>query len=256
MLPGPPRRWVIVGGVAAAVVVALIAGLLILHQRALASAPAGVCGTSGSSSAGNAIIGPLPPGVTLPVTIPAGEPNVVATVNGDPIYAEGLELHVEGTLANNRQMLQRMPPGSFPPQVLATLQETPNQVRHNALTGMIQDCLLLQEGKHLGLTASLSAAQAMARQQLQLIHSLPTSDPARVSFEQYLQANHLTEQTFGTDPRILHGYVETLTMAAVRRHIQAGLPSGQSPTAGINAYIQHLWQTGNVHVYLPAQLGW
>jgi hypothetical protein len=257
----PPRRWIIVGGVVTALVVALIAGLLILRQQQLAaqaSAPTGVCGTSGNSnsSAGGSIIGPLPPGVTLPITIPAGEPKVVATVNGDPLYAEGLELRVEGTLANHRQTLQHAQNGSFPPNMLATLQETPNQVRHDALTQMIQECLLLQEGKRLSLTASLSAAQAMARQQLQLIQSLPASDPARVSLEQYLQAFHLTEQTFVTDPRILQGYAEILTMEAVRKHIQAGLPAGEAPAAGINAYVQHLWQTGKVRVYLPPQLGW
>jgi hypothetical protein len=258
VLPIQSRRWHIIGGLGMVLVVLLIAGILIMRQRQLAaqaSTLAGVC-----ASTGNATLQIIPPpGVTLPVTLPAGEPRVVATVNGDPLYAEELEYRVEGTLANNRQALkdaQQAPSGSLPPNLLATLEKTPNQIRHDALTKMIQECLLLQEGKRLGLAASLPAAQAMARQQLQQVRSLPPSDPARVKFETYLQVNHLTEQTFLTDPRILHGYRDSLTIVAVRQHIQTGLPADELPESGISAYVQHLWQIGNVRVYLPAQLGW
>jgi hypothetical protein len=96
----------------------------------------------------------------------------------------------------------------------------------------------------------------MARQVVQITRSLPPSDPARGTFETYLRVNHLTEQTFLSDPRVLQGYVESLTIAAVRQHIRQGLPPGQSPASGINAYVQHLWQIGPVRVYLSAQLGW
>lgn len=257
------RRWRVACGVGILLVALLIAGLLIVRQRQLAtqaSASASLCAPT--TNAPSVIVGMAPPGVTLPITIPAGEPRVVATVNGAQIYAEGLELRVEGILANHQQTLQQLQqpsgttPGSLPPNLLATLQETPNQVRHDALTQMIQECLLLQEGNRLGLTASLPAAQAMARQQLQLIRSIPESTPARVRFEAYLRANHLNDQTYVTDPRILHGYIESLTIAAVRQHIQKGLPPGESLTAGVNAYVRLLWQTGNVRVYLPTQLGW
>ncbi len=256
------RRWHIIGGVGIVLVVLLIAGAFSLRQRQLAaqaSAPAGVCASTASASATAVTAEIIPSGVTLPVTLPTGELRVVAMVNGEPLYAEGLELRVEGTLANNRQALQdaqQALPGSLPPNLLATLQKTPNQVRHDVLTQMIQECLLLQEGKRRGLTASLPAAQAMARQQVQVIRSAPASDPARVSFETYLSVNHLTEQTFLADPRILHGFVDTLTIAAVKQHIRMGLPPGETPASGISAYIQHLWQSGNVHVVLPAQLGW
>src|SRR5260370_37362798 len=97
---------------------------------------------------------------------------------------------------------------------------------------MIQECLLLQEGKRRALSASLPAAQAMARQQVQVIRSASASDPARVSFETYLSVNHLTEQTFLTDPRILHGFVDTLTIAAVEHHIRMGVPPGAAAAAG------------------------
>ncbi len=254
------RRWQISSGVGVILVALLIAGLLIVRQRQLASqasASAAHCAVNAST------VSMAPPGVTLPVKIPAGEPRVVATVNGEPLCAEGLELRVAGALANHRQVLQQLqqtspapPPSAMPPSVLASLRETPNQVRHDALTQMIQEELLFQEGKRLGLTVSLSAAQAMARQQIQIYHSMPASNPGRASFQTYLRINHLTEQTFVSDPGILQGFVRVMTIAVMRQHIQKGLPPDVSPTDGINAYVQHLWQTGDVRVYLPAQLGW
>jgi hypothetical protein len=250
----PSRRRQIIGGVAIVLVALLIAGIVIMRQRQLAaqgSAPAGVC-----APMANAAVSIIPPGVTLPVMVPAGEPRVVATINGDPLYAAGLEMQVALTQVNQQRASQLAYPGLLPPNVRASLARTSNQIRHDALTQMIQECLLLQEGKRLGLTAALPAAQALAREQLQVARSIPASDPGRISFETYLQANHLTEQTFLTDPRILHGYANVLTIAAVKQHIRTGLPPGVSPEAGISAYIQHLWQSGTVRVFLPAQLGW
>ena len=256
----PSRRWRIAGGVSVVLVVALlIASLFILRQQQHASTarpPADACAPSATTAS------MVPPGVTLPVKIPAGEPRVVATVNGYPLCAVGLELRVQGTLANNRKTLQQLqttqppPPGSSLANLVAMLKETPNQVRHDALTHMIQERLLLREGQRLGLTASLADARAMARQTIERLRSLAPTDPSRVTFEAYLRANHLTDQTYQTDPRILQGDVQTLTMVAVRQHIVKGLPPSESPQAGINAYIQHLWQTGDVRVYLPAKLGW
>ena len=257
------RRWQISGGVSIVLVALLIAGFFILRQHAQAT-PTGASSTACTSTA---TAGMVPPGVTLPVTIPAGEPRVVATVNGVPLCADALEVRVQGTLANHRQLLQQLqqspvggpsgpPPTSLPPNILASLKDTPNQVRHDALTLMIQEQLLYQQGKRLGLTASMSAAQAMARQTIQTFEQMPASSPGYAGFDTYLRENHLTVQTFPTDPRVLQGYVVVLTIAAMRQHIQKGLPPNVAPTAGINAYAQHLWQTGNVHVYLPAQLGW
>ena len=246
------RRWQVSSGVALVLVTLLIAGLLMARQRQLAASASlatAVCAPNAP------VKGMLPPGITLPVKIPAGEPLVVATVNGYPLCAEGLELRVEGALVNQQKVRQEAPPGA-PPGALPPLNKTPNQIRHDALTLMIQERLLLQEGKRLGLTPSASAAQAMARQQVQLIDSMPTSSPARVQFEAYLRANHLTEQTYLSDPDTLSAYEDLMTTQAMRQRIEQGLPPGDSSTAAINAYVQHLWQTGTVHVYLPAQLGW
>lgn len=255
------RRWQLVGGVGLVIALLLAAGAIFIHQRQAqsvtqTSATAGVCAPKSSAAATTSI---TPPDVTQPVTIPPGEPHVVATVNGEPLYAEGLEERVEGTIVSQREaqkQTQQQAQAKLPPTIAASLQRTPNQIRHDALTRMIQECLLLQDGKRLGLTASTASAQAMARQQLHLIQSLPATDEARVTFEAYLRVNHLTEQTFLTNPGILEGYRDVLTMTAVEQHIRNGLPPGESSETGVNAYIQHLWQTGNVHVYLPAQLGW
>lgn len=236
----------------------LAGGMLVVLWRPPASA-ARVCAPSSNPTTATVTASQvLPPGVTQPVNLPAGEPKVVATVNGEPIYAVGLELRVQGTLANQRRLQQQFQnaPESLPPQVAASMQRTTNQIRHDALAQMIQECLLLQEGKRLGLTASPAAARAQARQVVASIEALPVNDPSRASYEAYLAANHLTEQTFVTNPGVLRGYGQTLTIAAVRRHIVSGLPAGELPQAGINAYVQRLWQKGHVHVYLPAQLGW
>jgi hypothetical protein len=112
------RRWQIIGGIGMIVVVLLTAGLVILRQRQFATqtsthaGPAGVCGhaTNVSASTGSIIL----PGVSLPETLSAGEPRIVATVNGDAPNAEDLEVRVAGAIANHRKALQQAPSGSLP----------------------------------------------------------------------------------------------------------------------------------------------
>ena len=99
------RRWQVAGGASVLLVALLVAGFYALHQRSLA-APAGVSASACTSTAGS--LGMTPPGVTLPVKIPAGEPRVVATVNGQPLCAAGLELEVAGILANHQQLLKQL----------------------------------------------------------------------------------------------------------------------------------------------------
>ena len=185
---------------------------------------------------------------------------MVAVVNGDALCRKGLEVRVDSTLASNQktlQQLQKQPLGpTWPPSLLAQLKQTPNQVRRAALTKMIDEELLLQAGNRLGLTASLAAARAEAQQVLAILQKQPTSSSARVTMDEYLRANHFTEQSFFSDPQVIQGYRDSLTMEAVEHHVVAGLPLGESQQAGISAYEQHLWQAGNVQVFLSARLGW
>jgi hypothetical protein len=255
-------RQRILAGIGLAVVLLVIAGTLYLvRQRQVASQPT----ASQTRQCLQAEHGSAPifvPGDSSPITItiPAGEPVVVAVVNGDPLCRQGLEFRVDSTLVNIQktlQQLQKQPLGTtWPPGLLAQLKQTPNQVRHAALTKMIDEELLLQAGNRLGLAASLAAARAEAQKELAILQKQPTSSPARVTTDEYLRANHFTEQSYFSDPQVIQGYRDSLTMEAVEQHVVAGLPAGESPQAGISAYEQHLWQTGNVHVFLPARLGW
>jgi hypothetical protein len=173
---------------------------------------------------------------------------------------QSLESRVDSILAHSQstlQQLRKQPQGAaLPPSLLAQLKQTPNQVRHAALTKMIDEELLLQVGDRLGLTASLAAARAEAQQELAILQKQPASSSARVTTDKWLQANHFTEQSYFSDPRTIQAYRSSLTMEAVTQHVVAGRPVGESLQASISAYEQHLWQTGNVQVFLPARLGW
>ena len=255
-------RQRILAGIGLAVVLLIIASALyVVHQRNVAlqqtASQTRQCLQDEHGSAPIFLPGDSSP---IPITLPAGEPVVVAVVNGDALCRKGLEVRVDSTLASNQktlQQLQKQPLGpTWPPSLLAQLKQTPNQVRRAALTKMIDEELLLQAGNRLGLTASLAAARAEAQQVLAILQKQPTSSSARVTMDEYLRANHFTEQSFFSDPQVIQGYRDSLTMEAVEHHVVAGLPLGESQQAGISAYEQHLWQAGNVQVFLSARLGW
>ncbi len=255
-------RQRILAGIGLAVVLLMIAGTLyVVHQRNVASQPtASQTRQCLQEEHGSAPI--FLPGDSSPITItlPADEPVVVAVVNGDALCRQGLEVRVDSALANNQKTLQQVqnqPAGpTWPPGLLAQLKQTPNQVRRADLTKMIDDELLLQAGNRLGLTASLAAARAEAQQDLAILQKQPTSSPARVTMDEYLRANHFTEQSYFSDPQVIQAYRDSLTMEAVEQHVVAGRPVGESEQASISAYEQHLWRTGNVQVFLSARLGW
>jgi hypothetical protein len=255
-------RQRLLAGIGLTVILLIIAStLFVVHQWNVASQPtASQMRQCRQEEHGSAPI--FLPGDSSPVTITisAGEPVVVAVVNGDALCRQGLEWRVDGTLANNQktlQQLQKAPQGTtWPPSLLALLKQTPNQVRHAALSKMIDEQLLLQAGNRLGLTASLAAARAFAQQQLAILQKQPASSQARVTTDEYLRAHHFTEQSYFSDPQVIQAYRDSLTMEAAEQHVVAGKPAGESQQASISAYEQHLWQTGNVHVFLPARLGW
>src|SRR5258708_39428050 len=91
MLPMQARRWHIIGGVGLVLVVLLIAGIFLVRQHQLAAQASGradLCAPSGNAHATAPLI---VPGDTLPVTLPAGAPRVVSTVNRHPLYAPAVD---------------------------------------------------------------------------------------------------------------------------------------------------------------------
>ncbi len=145
-----------------------------------------------------------------------GEPAVVAKVNNDPISAVELEMGVSIMVAS-QQGADSGPSGIPIPANQTTQMQSPHQIRHDLLDRLIAQRLLLQEGKRLGLTPSVSAAQSMVQQQAQLMKSLQPSDPAYVPIQAYLCVNQLTPDTFASDPSVVQDYSDQLTIGALSR---------------------------------------
>jgi len=191
------------------------------------------------------------------VTIPPGEPPVVARVNGDPITAVELEQRVQIAIKLHQQQLKDLPPGA-PASIRAELEKTPNQIRQEMLDKLIDDRLWLQEGKRLGLVATADAARAEAQRQLQMAQTVPASDPTYVVFQAYLCVNQLDESTYPVNTFVVQGYQDALTIAAVKSHVQAGLPADTQKDhtavdAAVKAYVLRLRQSGKVEVFIPTQ---
>lgn len=181
---------------------------------------------------------------------------VAARVNGEDISALQLEMRTVIAVKQHQQSLSGLPAGAE--GVAAELNKTPNQLGKDMLNKLIEERLLLQEGRRLGLIASRSDAQAMAQHQLDQFATLPSSDPAKITFEAYLCANRLSVSNFASNPYVLQGYQEALTIAAVRYHIVMQLPPSKREDAAavqvaVNAKVQQLRQSAKIEVYVPAQ---
>ena len=248
-------------GIAACIgvcVVAIVAALLFARQRAsdqpvaTYAAPA-FCSQSDvvKAEAGVPLLSPS----TSQVTVPGNEPKIIASVNGEDITAAQLETMVNYATYSNRTALANLGPNA-PASLKTMLSQSTAQIRQRMLTALIDNAVWLNVGKASGLYASEASAKAATAQSLSVIQQAPVNDPARVQFEANLCANHLTEATFPTDPRVIQRTRDTLTVAAARRQFSATLsPAVQqnaaSVQAALNAYVQSLWAQNNVHIYLP-----
>jgi hypothetical protein len=257
------KRPALIGAVFALAVLAL-AGYLVYVSRP--QAPRQVAGATLASSSCTqpAIVGSeLPQSITFPVqvanaTIVPNEPAVVATVNGQNITATALETQVEATQATYASRLAALP-ASAPAAIRAEYSESVNQIRQYTLTRMINNDLLIQEGQRLGLTASVASAQATVQKILATYQSMNATDPARLQFEYYLCAYHMTETSFATNPQVIQACQDGLTIAAVQNHYLASLPSTQLQSSAarnqaLANYVQQLQQSGHVQIYLPSSL--
>lgn len=186
------------------------------------------------------------------VAIPQGEPRIVTTVNGQPITSAQLEMQVQSTIYNNQIVLAHSGP-NVPPTLQAQLTRSPATLRQMLLTTQIDNDIWLSLGKQDGEYASVTAAQKQLKQSLDLLHTVAANDPARIQFEAYLCANHLTEASYLTDPRMVQGMRDSLTVGAARFHAQSTFASTQQstdPQGELNTYIQSLWSKNSVRVFL------
>lgn len=239
----------------------IAAGCLVYAARPQATTAA-AAGTSAASFAASWCTQPaivaqvrLWPISAHPV-IPPNEPAVVATVGGENILATDLEAQVAAIQANNQYQLATLP-ANAPAAVRAKLLEPVSQIRHDTLIRLINERLLVQEGKRLGLYATVSQAQQAAQKALVANQALAPTNPERLQFEAYLCAYHLTEVTFVSNPEVIQGYQAALTIAAVRSHFlgrlsPSGIQTSAEREAALASYEQQLWASGQVHIYLPA----
>jgi hypothetical protein len=249
---------------------ALVTLMAVIAARAIAgqSTPSTAHATQNGSCTDPAVVAAFPsvPSLDLAsseqqVKIPAGEPDIVAIVNGDRITAVELEMRVTGTYASHQRTLQQVAPADLahlPANMLSNLRATPEQLRPEILNQMIDEHLEAQEAKRLGITISLEQAKAQAQRIEQTFDHMPEADPARVQFAAYLCASGLDPATFATDPRMLEGYQGAMARTALHQRIISALPADQqrdqaATGAAIEAYRQGLRHAATIQTFIPLQ---
>jgi len=169
------------------------------------------------------------------VTIPAGEPAIVATVNGVSITAMELETRVQTALEVNEQA-----PGT-----------TITQLRHTMLYKLIDSILYRQEEQRLGVTISVAQARQAAQQQIDIYAKTPAGSPARVTMDAYLCSNGLTPQNYTANSRVIQGFQEALAQGKL---LQRGASQIQTLPPGVHsaqdAYTRQLEQAADIHIYI------
>lgn len=255
----PSRHRLILSLGAVGILAVLGAGSAIFVQHQLSPAQASSIGACGSPEvvAASSMVPIITAAAAQTVNIPAGEPAVVATVNGEQIPATTLEQQVTIGVRNHQQTLKQLSAGA-PDSVRAELQKSPEQLRKDMLNKLIDDQLYLQEGNQLGLTATLEQARTMAQQQLQSMQSQPAGSQARIYLQAYLCVNNLNESTYLTNPQVIQRYQQALTMTAARHRVIASLPPDKQKdqaavAAALSAHAQQLRQAGQVQTFIPVQ---
>lgn len=169
------------------------------------------------------------------VTIPAGEPAIVATVNGVSITAVELETRVQTALEVNEQA-----PGT-----------TVAHLRREMLYKLIDSVLYRQEEQRLGVTISVAQARQAAQQQMDIYAKMPAGSPARVTMDAYLCSNGLTPQNYTANSRVIQGFQEALAQGELLRRgasqittLPPGVHSAQ------DAYTRQLEQAADIHIYI------
>ena len=169
------------------------------------------------------------------VTVPTGEPAIVATVNGVPITAVQLETRVRTALEINQQ-----PPGT-----------TMAQLRHEMLYKLIDSILYRQEEQQFGITIPVAQARQAAEQQMDTYAKTPPGSQARVSMDAYLCSSGLTPQNYANNARVIQGYQEALAQSELLRR---GASQIQTLSPGVmsrqDAYTRQLEQAADIHIFI------
>jgi hypothetical protein len=216
--------------VAASIVVVLIGGL-VLREFQVSTAKASQTGPCSSHVviAAESTVPALNMVVAAKrVTIPSGEPAVVATVNGVPITAVALESLVELAHLGHQQTLMQLPANSSVPQnVWSILEESTAQLRHEMLRKLIDEQLYMDDARRLGISVSSSQVESFMQREVAEFAGLAPTDPTHTTFQAYLCLNQLTTATFATNPAVVRQGRQALTISLVNQHIIASLPSSQ-----------------------------
>ena len=196
------RGRVIIGTLVLAVVIGAVA--LLVRPQAQAQ-PLTTTGSAQatfncSSPAIQAAMSNVVPNVTAAnVVVPAGEPAIVATVNGVPITARIFEAEAATMWQTTQQDRKTLSANSSAAEQAAA-NASLSQVRQFALNYLITNQLWLQAGQKAGLQVSAKQAQAFMVSAANQNESQPVGSQGRVSFEAYLCSMHESIQHAKTTP--------------------------------------------------------
>lgn len=195
-----------------------------------------------------------PDAAHISLTIPQGEPRIVAVVDGQSISAARLEMQIQNAVHTNQIASADAGPQP-PPSIQAALIHSPAKLRRVLLTQLVDNVLWMEQGQSNGEGASIADAQARLKRSLATFQNSPTNSPARIQFEAFLCANHLTEASYTTDSRVVQNMQNMLTILAAKAHVRSMLPPDQQDNSSAvenaeNAYIQSLWTKHHVQVFL------
>jgi hypothetical protein len=251
---GSVRGRVIIGTLVLAVVIGAVA--LLVRPQAQAQ-PRTTTGSAQATinCASPAIQAAMPnvvPNVTAAnVVVPAGEPAIVATVNGVPITARIFEAEA-ATMWQTNQRTRKTLPVDAPAAEQAVANASLSQVRQEALNYLITNHLWLQAGQQAGLQVSATQARAFMVSYENQTESLPADSQGRTTFEAYLCSRHESIQAYENDPQLIAGYQITLTEAAARKAFLATLTPAQlaNQSAALQAHEQALWHAATIKIYI------
>lgn len=191
--------------------------------------------------------------------VPANEPAVYATVNGVPIKGYTIELQAKMTWINNQKLLQDQQTLTMMPQnVQAKAHESLNQIRMDLIQREIDNQLLIQTARKLHIAPTKADVQATVQRQITAFKQMPQSSSTWAEFKAILCVNGLNEQTFVSDPRVIQGYTNTMTLQMMRYSSYADLSSAQQQdrtlvSSRVQAYLQQLRKQATITISFVMQ---